>query len=522
MGNSEPSLRPALRSMKSPLDFVADSSPLPSRPIDVVFVALLVVERGQRPTDDLVRVIAEHILRGAVPEHDVAIGVAGHDGVLGGIGDGAEPALASGQTPPVPEEQHCQPDNDGTGEKAGSDGQLPRPRQPGVGFRYVQLRDNAEAQKSVPCPGADHGHAPIVPISRDIQAGFARDRALGHAGQRQPVARHVRQAACRHVHARIADEDVQDCPLLLSDQADLPELVVEPAFAEQPAFAVERVGLSRLADTSALQDGGERARRVDVQDQGGDRLPVLVPDGRPDVHLRLQIVFVPDRRRLRNRRPFGQADHRLTGKHSIEVQRGTRQRPADAVGFAVVGDQYPAVRADHGVAGISMLPHHRIQMLSDHRARGVRLDFSAGDIPRGQLLGGAANVRQLGPGPGVGKLPFAPIVQRQLGGFENRCQRVAGVPPGADVDLIQGEPGQQGDADDGHGHGEEKRSRFRERIQSLAAEGLPGGARMRGDVCVCVCVHRHNLAGPCGRGRIAGGGMLSASRFGPRLFRSVP
>ena len=63
-----------------------------------------------------------------------------------------------------------------------------------------------------------------------------------------------------------------------------PELVLEPALGEEPALAIEGVGLSGLAEPRHREDSREIARDRHVEGQHGVDLRFSSPHGRGDEH----------------------------------------------------------------------------------------------------------------------------------------------------------------------------------------------------------------------------------------------
>ena len=77
--------------------------------------------------------------------------------------------------------------------------------------------------------------------------------------------------AFHHVSARIPDFEIQDAPLIRTDQANISQILVKPAFTDQLPVAVERITFARDANSSALKNFGEFPLGINEQYDGAVR-----------------------------------------------------------------------------------------------------------------------------------------------------------------------------------------------------------------------------------------------------------
>ena len=132
----------------------------------------------------------------------------------------------------------------------------------------VHLGRNAETLFLDPRPDAHYRHTPVIVITIQVVIAVTIGGAGRHAGQRLFVPFHRRSEAFHHVATRIPYFDVQNTPLVRSDQADDPQVVVEAAFADQLPRPVEAVALTRDANAAALEYLGKLVFGIDQKHNG--------------------------------------------------------------------------------------------------------------------------------------------------------------------------------------------------------------------------------------------------------------
>ena len=85
----------------------------------------------------------------------------------------------------------------------------PQNRQRAEGFGVVDFGDDADVVFGQPFPGADDGHAAVVAVAFDVDAGALGDRCSGRMRERQLVSADGRAIARGDVAAGIADEELR-------------------------------------------------------------------------------------------------------------------------------------------------------------------------------------------------------------------------------------------------------------------------------------------------------------------------
>ena len=141
---------------------------------------------------------------------------------------------------------------------------------------HVDLGGDAEVVVVQPLPGPDDRHAAVVAIAVPVvsAAGPAPPRGPCRVSGWSPR-RSRRPLTGDHVDAGVAQLHVQNGPAVgaIDQQADLLQLVVKPALAEEHSAAVEGIGFSRIPAGPPGEFRVNSSSGPNPQAQRGDRLP---------------------------------------------------------------------------------------------------------------------------------------------------------------------------------------------------------------------------------------------------------